>query len=164
MKHSGKEKFRLAKLHVEEGVPLHEICKNYDIAFENLKYNVNLYKRWGEQAFKDDNVRRKYTREFKLEAIHDVITNKISYRKKSVELMLKDPGILRDWVNMYKEYGEEAITDTYSREAYKHHDEKVLEKEHKKLLEDLQRTKAENEYLKKLYSLSLKRSEQRKKK
>lgn len=61
---------------------------------------------------------------------------------------------------MYKEKGEESIKDTCSREAYKHHDDKVLEKEYKKLLEDLERTKAENEYLKKSFPLVLERSKQ----
>ena len=42
--------------------------------------------------------------------------------------MLTEPNIVSDWVNMYKEKGEEAIKDTYSREAYKHHNDKVLEK------------------------------------
>ena len=59
--------------------------------------------------------------------------------------MLTEPDIVSNWVNMYKEKGEEAIKVTYSREDYKHHDDKVLEKEYKKSLEDLQRTKAENE-------------------
>ena len=59
--------------------------------------------------------------------------------------MLTEPDIVSNWKNMYKEKGEEAIKVTYLREAYKHHDDKVLEKEYKKSLEDLQRTKAENE-------------------
>ena len=41
-----------------------------------------------------------------------------------------------------------AIKDTYSREAYKYHNDKVVEKEYEKLLEDLQRIKAENKYQK----------------
>lgn len=65
---------------------------------------------------------------------------------------------------MYKEKGEESIKDTCSREAYKHHDDKVLEKEYKKLLEDLERTKAENEYLKKSFPLVLERSKRSRKK
>ena len=59
--------------------------------------------------------------------------------------MLAEQDIVSDWVNMYKEKGKEAIKVTYSREAYKHHDDKVLEKQYKKSLEDLQITKAENE-------------------
>ena len=78
--------------------------------------------------------------------------------------MLTDPAIIRDWVRMYKKFGEEKIQDTYSREAYKHHDEKVLEKEYKKLLEDLERTKAENDYLKKSFPQVLERSRRSNKK
>ena len=100
----------------------------------------------------------------KLEAIHDILTNKKSYAQKALELMLTDPKIVGDWMEKYNEDGEEAIKDTYSREAYKHHNDKVLEKEYKKLLEDLERTKAENEYLKKSFPLALERSRQFKKK
>jgi transposase-like protein len=100
----------------------------------------------------------------KLEAIHDILNNNKSYAQKAIELMLTDPKIIGDWMEKYHQGGEKAITDTHSREAYKHHNDKVLEKEHKKLLEDLERTKAENEYLKKSYSLILKRSKQPKKK
>lgn len=100
----------------------------------------------------------------KLEAIHDILTSGKSYAQKAIELMLTDPKIIGDWMEKYKEGGEEAITDTHSREAYKHRDDKILEKNYKKLLEDLERTKAENEYLKKSYSLILKRSKPSKKK
>lgn len=78
--------------------------------------------------------------------------------------MLTDPGIVLDWAKMYEEKGEDAIKDTCSREAYKHHDDKILEKEYKKLLDDLERTKAENEYLKKSFPLVLERSKRSKKK
>lgn len=77
--------------------------------------------------------------------------------------MLTDPKIVGDWAEKYKAEGEEGIKDTNSREAYKLHDEKILEKEYKKLLEDLERTKAENEYLKKSFPQALERSKQIKK-
>ncbi|MFA6368184.1 MAG: hypothetical protein WCX10_06465 [Bacteroidales bacterium] len=57
---------------------------------------------------------------------------------------ISDPTIIRDWIKKYKRDGIESIKDTHSREAYKHHDDKILEKEYKKLLEDLERTKVEN--------------------
>ena len=72
--------------------------------------------------------------------------------------------IVEDWIDKYKKDGEASIKDTYSRAAYKLHDDKILEKEYKKLLEDLLRTKAENEYLKKSFPQVLKRSKQSKKK
>lgn len=123
-----------------------------------------LYERWGSKAFKDDYQRRKYTREIKLQAIHEIVTKQKSYRDIGIELMMTNANIVRDWLQKYTNEGEQAITDTFAREAYKHHDDKILEKEYKKLLQDLEYTKAENEYLKKSYALILKRSKQRKKK
>lgn len=104
-----------------------------------------LYRKWGKKAFIKNQERRQYSRETKLKAIKEHFENNKSYRQIAIDLMLTEPGIVSDWVAMYKEKGEESIKDTCSREAYKHHDDKVLEKEYKKLLE---RTKAENEYLK----------------
>lgn len=158
------EKLECVILHLKDGVPLYEVANTRGIDVGRLKYCVALYLKWGEIAFKVNKERRTFTREIKLQAIKDVLNNGVSLRQKGIELMLSDPSIVRDWVRLYKTKGESAIKDTYSREAYKHHDDKVLEKEYKKLLEDLERTKAENEYLKKSYSLILKRSKPSKKK
>ena len=158
MKLTLEDRLRIAKLHVIDDVPITQLAKDFGADTGGIKYFVSLYKRWGEKAFKKDQQRVTYTRELKLETIHEVLTTNISYRQKAVELMLTDPTILRDWVRMYKKHGEAGIKDTYSREAYKRHDEKVLEKEYKKLLEDLERTKAENEYLKKSFPQVLERS------
>ena len=158
------EKLECVLLHLNDNLPLHTISKERGNNVARLKFCIDLYKKWGEVAFKKKEERRTYTRETKLKAIKDAIVNGRSFRKIAIDLMLTEPNIVSDWVNMYKEKGEEAIKDTYSREAYKHHNDKVLEKEYKKLLEDLQRTKAENEYLKKSYSLILKRSKPSKKK
>ena len=164
MKFTLSEKLKFAKMHVNDLVPLFEISEKYGIKVGNLKYYCRLYSVWGDKAFKEGNEKRKYSREMKLDAIHDVINNHKSFRDKAIELMLTNPNIVWDWLEKYRIGGEAAITDTFPREAYKRHDEKVLEKEYKKLLEDLERTKAENEYLKKSYSLVLTRSKRSKKK
>ena len=164
MKTTLEEKLRCVKLHIYEGVPIYEIQDKYGINHVTLKYFCALYRKWGEKAFKVDVQRRDYPREMKLNAIHDILTNGKSQYQIALELMLTDPKIIGDWMEKYRNGGEKAIQDTHSREAYKHHDDKILEKEHKKLLEDLERTKAENEYLKKSYSLILARSKQSKKK
>ncbi len=54
----------------------------------------------------------------KLEAFHDIMSNGQSYAQKSIELMLTDSIIIGDWMEKYRDGGEEAITDTHSREAY----------------------------------------------
>ena len=165
MRFTLEEKLRYVKLHLEENVPIYEIEKKYGLRADNLKYFCRLYKRHGERAFqKEEGKRIKYTKEVKLKSIKEHIQEGKSFREIGVELMLTDSNIVGDWLNKYKIGGEEAIKDTYSREAYKHHDDKILEKEYKKLLEDLERTKAENEYLKKSFPQVLKRSKQIKKK
>lgn len=148
MKTTLEEKLRCVHLHLYEGVPISEIEREYGLNRSTLKYCCALCQKWGDKAFKVDVKRREYPRQKKLEAIHDILTNGKSYAQKAIELMLTDPKIIGDWMEKYREGGEDAITDTHSREAYKHHNDKVLEKEYKKLLEDLERTKAENEYLK----------------
>ena len=163
MKYTLKEKLGYVKKHLEENVPLHQIERKYGLKTETLKYFCWLYKVHGEKAFqKEEGKRREYKRETKLKAIREHLEGK-SLRKIGIELMLTDPKIVGDWVEKYKAEGEEGIKDTHSREAYKLHDEKILEKEYKKLLEDLERTKAENEYLKKSFPQALERSKQIKK-
>lgn len=164
MKTTLEEKLKCVLLHLNEGISISEIEREYGVNHATLKYFCALYRKWGEKAFKVGTKPREYTRETKLNAIHDVLSNGKSINQKSIELMITDPKVVADWIQKYKVGGEDAIQDTHSREAYKHHDEKVLEKEHKKLLEDLERTKAENEYLKKSYSLILARSKRSKKK
>ncbi|NLE04121.1 MAG: transposase [Crenarchaeota archaeon] len=164
MKTTLEEKLRCVHLHLYEGVPISEIEREYGLNRSTLKHCCALCLKWGDKAFKVDVKRREYPRQKKLEAIHDILTSGKSYAQKAIELMLTDPKIIGDWMEKYREGGEDAITDTHSREAYKHHNDKVFKKEYKKLLEDLERTKAENEYLKKSYSLILKGSKQPRKK
>jgi transposase-like protein len=164
MKFTLQEKLKFARIHFDDGLPFSEISKKYHIEITGLKYACRLYERWGSKAFKEDNQRRKYARETKLRAIHDMEMNNKTYRDIGIELMMTNANIVRDWYQKYKSEGEVAIQDTFAREAYKHHDDKVLEKEYKKLLQDLEYTKAENEYLKKSYALILKRSKPQRKK
>ena len=139
MRFTLEEKLRYVKLHLEENVPIYEIEKKYGLRAENLKYFCRLYKRHGERAFqKEEGKRIKYTKEVKLKAIKEHIQEGKSFREIGVELMLTDSNIVGDWLNKYKIGGE--------------------------VLEDLERTKAENEYLKKSFPQVLKRSKQIKKK
>ncbi|MCQ2795542.1 MAG: transposase [Bacilli bacterium] len=164
MKTTLEEKLRCVKLHLKEGLSFEEVSKTYGVDRTTLKYCCNLYQRYGDKAFKQSVGRMTYTRKDKLACIEAIISGKKSYREVALDMMLTNPKIVSDWVLIYKRKGEAAIKDTYSREAYKHHDDKVLEKEYKKLLEDLERTKAENEYLKKSFPQILARSKQSKKK
>ena len=73
-----EEKLRLVKLHIFDGVPIREIHEKHGLDRSTLKYYCALYRKWGDEPFAKP-ARRKYTREMKLEAIHDILTNKKSY-------------------------------------------------------------------------------------
>lgn len=150
-------KLQIAKEHVEQGMTFSQLKKKYRYCLTNIKYYCSLYAKHGEKAFSDD-FKMKFTREIKLNAVKRVLINHESCWAIAIELGLKDPTIVRGWVKKYNESGEKALQDSASRNAYLKHNVRVLQKEHKKLLKDLEITKAENEYLKKFYSLILKRS------
>lgn len=164
MKITQDEKLKFALMHVKDGLSYTDINKKYRVRIETVKYAAALYERYGEKAFKRDGVIRKYTREEKLKAIERVKKSNQSIRSIALELMLTDPRILSDWIEKYDKEGEEGIKDTFSRQAYLKHDDRILKKEYNKLLEDLERTKAENEYLKKLVPLFLEKRNVSKKK
>jgi transposase-like protein len=48
-----------------------------------------------------------------------------SYRQLSLQLGLMDPGILQDWVNLYREKGEIAIQTTRARNHYLKYEERL---------------------------------------
>ena len=53
MKYSMKEKLKIVKEHLEDGVPLHELAKKYNYHYTNIKYQCALYRMYGEKAFED---------------------------------------------------------------------------------------------------------------
>ena len=164
MKFSMKEKLKMVKEHVEEGIPLHELAKKYDYHVSNIKYQCRLYELYGDKAFEDHGTSRAYTREEKLKAVDRVLNGKESRRQVALSLMLTDPKIVNDWVSKYQREGEEGIKDTHSRTHYLIHEERLQVEANKKLLERLEYLEAENEYLKKSYALIQKREQQKKNK
>jgi len=162
LKYTRAEKFKIAKEHLIDGVSFNDLSKKYNYSTSIIKYQVQLYLKHGDIVFSESLIKT-YTREEKLKVIEQIYSGKSIY-SIAIEMGLSDPSIIKDWLIKYRQHGEAAIKDTFSRQAYKHHDDKILEREYKKLLEDLERTKAENEYLKKSFPQILKRSKQSSKK
>ena len=161
MKLTREQKLKLAKEHIEEGIPLYEISKKYNYEISNVKYQCSLYQRHGEKAF--SNEKRSYTREEKLKAIrrHEEGT---SIRQIALDIGLPDATILGDWVKIYRQKGEAGIKDTNSRNHYLMHEERLNKIALDSMQERMKYLEAENEYLKKLYSLILERSKRLKRK
>jgi len=91
-----------------------EMYEGYDQG--NLKYLINIYKRYGRDAFlnRENGV---YKRDTKLLGVSRVEHGE-SIRSVALDLGLIEPSILGDWVRLYKRKGEAAIQDTYPRKGY----------------------------------------------
>ncbi|MDE5830667.1 MAG: hypothetical protein K2H53_03150, partial [Clostridia bacterium] len=158
MKKTLEEKLQMCKEHVEEGKSLSHICELHEYHnIDEIKYAVNLYKRYGEKPFlnREQNV---YRRDTKLLAISR-IKNGESLRKVSLDLGLVNYKILSDWVKKYNNEGEQSIQDTYPRKNYLNEDDRYKKMIDKKLKEENERLKAEIDFLKKSQSLARKLEE-----
>jgi transposase len=149
--------------HLEKGVPLHELAQRFQYDVSNVKYFVGLYRMNGKDVFLHRGKTTIYTREQKLYAIDRVNKEHISYRQLSLQLGLIDPGILRDWVNLYRKKGEAAIQNSHARKSYLKHEDRLDKIADKSLKDRLEYLEAENAYLKKLYALIQQRSKRTKK-
>jgi transposase InsO family protein/transposase-like protein len=150
-----EQKMKMCEEHVIKGKSISdasEMYGGYDIG--NLKYLINIYKRYGSKAFLDRE-NGVYKRDTKLLAI-DRVKHGDSIRSVAIDLGLIDPCILGDWVRLYKQKGEEAIQDTYPRKGYLTKDKRAKAIVDQALVEENERLKAEIEYLKKSRSLTKK--------
>lgn len=129
-----------------------------------LKYNVALYLRHGEGAFTDQSEKTVYSRAMKLKAVKRYLDGNESIRLISVDFGLADPTILSGWIKKYQNGGEEALQTSYSRPNYALPEDRQKKIENQEIKERLEHLEAENEYLKKYYSLILERSRRLKKK
>ena len=146
MRLSNEEKLKLVLEHLEQGVPFHELAKHYDYVVSNVIYFVGLYRMRGKDVFLHRWETTIYTREQKLNAIDRVNKEHISYRQLSLQLGLIDPGILRDWVNLYREKVDAAIQNSHARKGYPKHEERFDIIADKSLKERLEYLKTENTY------------------
>lgn len=163
MKITRKQKLEIAIKHVEDGVTLKELSKEYNYDIASIKYVVSLYHAHGSEIFLGTEESRVHTRETKLKLIEIVKLEKRSIRSVAIQYGLMDPTILGDWIKLYNIKGEEAIKTTRKRTPYKLESQRIREIEDKKLKERIKYLEAENEYLKKLHSLVLSKTSQKKK-
>ena len=143
---------------------LKENPSKFKRVFSNIKFYVALYRKHGESVFTNENGLKTYSREFKLKTIRRYLNGNESMRAIAVDLGLTDPGIVRDWVKKYREGGEDAIQVSTGRKNYLLHEERQDKIASDELKERIKYLEAENEYLKKSYSLILERNRQSMKK
>ena len=157
MKLTLQEKLKATKEHVDGKLTIKEVCEKYKIDPARIKYYTKLYRAYGEKPFMNSD-HLQYTRETKLKMIKRCLAGESAY-KLSFELGTPDRKVVGEWVALYKAKGEKAIQTTNRRKNYLIKDERVKVNAQKRLVERNNYLEAENEVLKKWYSLILQRSE-----
>jgi transposase len=92
--------------------------------------------------------RKKYTREFKLQAVKLVVEEDYSVKTVSKELEIHQNSLYK-WIVEYEENGELAFPGNGSRDYIYQNKIKQLEKENERLLEELELLKKFQVFLKK---------------
>lgn len=148
MRLTREQKLELVKKHLESGISFRELAEEYRLETDKIKYFVSLYQMHGEQICTNQEKLSIYTREAQLEAIQRYLNGNESYRKIGIELGLSDANILRDWVTLYREKGEEAIKTTHVRRNYMLKENRLDRIASDEVKDRLAYLEAENDYLK----------------
>lgn len=149
------------------------LSKKYGIKSESLiKQWVNTYKEFGEEGLLRVSQNKKYSVQFKLNAIELYQTSEMSYREVANALGINNPPLIASWMRKFREEGVEGLSKPKGRPSVMIKKKKELknkktkitseESERIKVLEKQVRSlQIENAFLKELRKLRKQEAQKR---
>ena len=154
MKLTYEDKVQIYELR-KQGESFRQLSNQFGINISNLRYMIKLIDRYGiEIAKKGKN--RYYSPELKEEIINNVLLKGHSLRSVSLDYVLPDPSLLKNWIAQYKKNGYTIVEKTRGRAAKTGRKRKKTWEEMtelERLQEENERLRTEVAYLKKLKEL-----------
>ncbi len=113
MKLTYEDKVQIYELR-KQGESFRQLSNQFGINISNLRYMIKLIDRYGiEIAKKGKN--RYYSPELKEEIINNVLLKGRSLRSVSLDYVLSDPSLLKNWIAQYKKNGYTIVEKTRGR-------------------------------------------------
>ncbi len=107
---------------------------------------------------------KRYTGEFKQQVVETMMRDKISYREAARQFEISDHSRVASWERIYLTEGPDGLYIERRGRGSKGRPTKLPQEVEEDLLKEVQRLRAENEYLKKLQALVLEEERHQRKK
>jgi transposase len=158
-KHTEEFKYRVVQEYLSGPMGYLALGKKYDLQHSTVKRWVDWYQTHGLAGLAKKFTH--YSAEFKLSVLRHVWDNALSYSQAATHFNIRNPGVLAQWVRLYRHGGLDALEPrrkgrpptmpTPSKKPSPNQEPAV--QSHEALLEELNYLRLENAYLKKLQAL-----------
>ena len=158
-KHTEEFKYRVVQEYLNGPMGYVALGKKYGLQYSTVRRWVGWYQAHGMEGLTKKCTH--YSAEFKLSVLRHVWDNSLSYSQAATHFNIRNPGILAQWVRLYRHGGLGALEPrrkgrppTMSAPSKKPSpSQEPAEGSHEALLKELNYLRLENAYLKKLHAL-----------